>query len=231
MNHRGPVRLSTSLTPLVVVCLLLSACEGVRQVQVPIGNENLAGLYWEPAKSLSPGVLLVPAPGEVKEGWVPLATRLHEQGYGILAFDPRPQGTSDADTLLADVRAGVSFLREQEKVDAARIGIIGSSRAANAALIFAVREPLARLAVAISPGPEEGGLAAEPALRDYGFRPLLVVAAEGDEAGREAVQRLAAAAQSEAVVKIYAGNARGATLLAGPSSLLDDILTFLAACL
>lgn len=225
MNRCGASRRAL----LVLVCLVLPACEEVRKVQVTVGNENLAGLYWESAKSLSPGVLLVPAPGEAKEGWIPLATRLEQQGFGVLALDTRPQGASDTDSLLADVRAGVSFLREQRKVDAARIGIIGSSRAANAALSFAAREPLVRFAVAISPGPDESGLAGDSALRDYGFRPLLVVAAEGDEASREAAEPLAAAVQSEVVVKIYPGNARGTQLITAASSLVEDILVFLEA--
>ncbi|MGH9861902.1 MAG: dienelactone hydrolase family protein [Candidatus Acidiferrales bacterium] len=189
----------------------------------------MAGLYWEPSKNLSPGVLLAPAPGEVKEGWIALATRLRQQGYGVLALDPRPRGANDAEPLLADLRAGVSFLRQQKKIDAARIGLIGSTRAANAALCFAAKEPLLRFAVAISPGLDGGDLAAEPALRDYGFRPLLLVAAENDQASRGAVERLAASAQAGAVAKIYPGNAHGTQLLGSGASLADDIVVFLRA--
>lgn len=159
----------------------------------------MAGLYWEPPRRLSPAVLLLPGENGGKEDWLPLAARLRREGYGVLALDwGAPRG--DRDELLVDVRAAFEFLRAQKKVDAARIGLVGNALGADAALLFTAREPLARLVVLLAPGPSGPGAAMEQPLRDYGARPLLLVAAEDDAVAVDTARRLAAAAQGEAVV-------------------------------
>lgn len=200
-------------------------------MQLPLGSEQLAGLYWEPPQPHAPGVLLLPMLGHSKEDWIPLATRLSQEGYGVLALDLRQQGRTDRERLLADARAGFNFLREQKKIDAARIGLIGASIGANAALNFAAREPLARLVVLLSPGLNYRGVVTEPALRDYGARALMLAAAQEDLSSAPAVRRLADAAQAEPVVKLYPGGAHGTDLLEVGLPVSDDIVAFLQAYL
>lgn len=214
---------------MLLLSLAAMGCEGPRSVEVPLGSERLAGLYWEPTKRLAPGVVLLPMLGHGKEDWIPLATRLHREGYGVLALDLRELGRSDREHLLADVRAGVTFLRQRKRVDAARIGLIGASIGANAALIFAAQEPLVRVAALLSPGLDYRGVTTEPALRDYGARALLLVAGEEDLASAAAVRRLTEVAQGDTVAKLYPGNAHGTDLLAADSSVVDDLLVFLQA--
>lgn len=226
MPPRSPAPL---LIGLLLLCLLAPGCDEPRPVQVPLGSEQLAGLFWQPPEAVAPGVLLLPMLGHSKEEWIPFATRLRQEGYGVLALDLRQQGRTDRERLLADARAGFIFLREQKKVDAARIGLIGASIGANAALNFAAEEPLARLVVLLSPGLNYRGVTTEPALRDYGARELLLVAAEEDLSSAAAVRRLADAAQAEAVVKLYPGKAHGTDLLGVGLPVADDILAFLQA--
>jgi dienelactone hydrolase len=220
-----------STVAVVVFCLLAPACDAPRRVQVPLGSETLAGLYWEPKKGLSPGVLLLPMLGHGKEEWIPLAARLHQEGYGVLALDLREQGRTDREHLVADVRAAFSFLREQKKVDAARIAIIGASIGANAALNFAAQEPLVRLVVLLSPGLNYRGVLTEPPLRNYGARALMLVAAQEDLSSAPAVQRLADVAQGVTVSRIYSGDAHGTDLLGAGGPTTEDIVAFLQAYL
>ncbi len=157
-----------SLFVLLLLALLTTACDQPRPVQVVAGAERLPGLYWEPPKPLSRAVLLVHMLGRRKEDWISLATRLRQAGYGVLAIDLREQGRTGAPELLADLRAGFDFLRAEKKVDAARIGLVGASIGANAALNLAAQEPLVRLTALLSPGLNYRGVTTEPALRDYG---------------------------------------------------------------
>ncbi|MCH6553869.1 MAG: alpha/beta fold hydrolase [Acidobacteria bacterium] len=178
---------------------------------------------------MSRAVLLVHMLGHSKEDWIPLATRLRQAGYGVLAIDLREQGRTGAPQLLADLRAGFDFLRAEKKVDAARIGIVGASIGANAALNLAAQEPLVRLTALLSPGLNYRGVTTEPALRDYGARPLFLAAAEEDLASAQAVRRLAQVAQGTSVTKLYPGRAHGTDLLTVVPGLEQELLAFLQA--
>lgn len=170
-----------------------TGCDAPRQVQIPLDGKTLEALYWEPAKRLSPAVLLVAPAGQEKESWVSLATRLRQQGYGVLALE-LSAGESAGDEL----RGVFEYLRLRKKVDAARIGIVGADEAANAALEFAAREPLVRLVVMLSPDAKATQADTVAPLRDYGFRPILVVSEDGQAA--TAVEQLAAASSGRATV-------------------------------
>jgi len=204
-----------TLSGLILFSLLAAGCDAPRPVQLLVGDQQLAALYWEPPRRLSPAVLLLPAEGGKKEDWLPLATRLRKEGYGVLALDWSRHEPADREAWLADVYAGFAFLRAQKKVDAARIGLVGVALGASVALDFAAREPLARLVVLGSPGLNDFD-AVRDSLRDYGARPLLLLAVEEHTAAADAARRLAAAAQGEAVVMRLPAteSERGAEILA-----------------
>lgn len=165
---------SRALALVILSFLFLAGTrDGSRRVQVPVNGKLQEGLYWEPPKQLSPAVLLLAPPGQEKESWVSLGTRLRQQGYGVLALE-----LSDGESAGDELRAAFEYLRLRKKVDAARIGIVGANQAANAALEFAAREPLVRLVVLLSPEVKATELETGALLRDYGFRPLLWIAAE-----------------------------------------------------
>lgn len=223
-RHRLP-----ALLALFFLVGATAACDTPKPVAVPLGDQSLSGLYWEPPHDLSPAVLLLPMLGHGKEDWIPLATQLRKQGYGVLALDLREQGRTGPKELAADTGAGFMFLRRQKKVDAARIGIIGASIGANAALRYAAEEPLVRLVVLLSPGQNYRGVTTEPAMRDYGARPLLLLGSEEDLSSAPAVHRLAAVAQGATTTKLYPGRAHGTDLLGSGSPASEEILAFLRA--
>lgn len=76
---------------------------------------------------------------------LPLDKPLHAAGYALLFFDARGHGRSDGDTFASlprfaeDLEHAVDWLQQQPDVDARRIGAIGHSVGAGAALLLASR--------------------------------------------------------------------------------------------
>lgn len=175
---RGLRSRALALVLLSLSLLAGTACDAPRRVQVSLNGRLREALYWEPSKRLSPAVLLAAPAGQGKESWIPLGTRLRQQGYGVLALE-LSAGESAGDEL----RAAFEYLRLRKKVDAARIGIVGADQAANAALEFAAREPLVRLVVLLSPGLDGSDKDTLAPAQKYGFRPILLVSpGEGSSA-------------------------------------------------
>ena len=216
---------------LLLLSLPLRSADAPAPVQVARseapGAPSLAGLWWKPRRDLAPAVILLPMMGRGKEDWGRLARRLHQDGLAVLAMDLSEQGRGSREQLEGDVRAAFRYLRAQKKVDAARIGLVGASIGANAALLFAAQEPLVRAVALLSPGLNYRGLTTEPALRSYGARPLFLAAGEDDFPSAQAVRRLAAAAQGEVVSKVYPGTAHGTDLLDAPVDLDAALVAFL----
>jgi len=178
---------------LSLLLLAGTGCDAARRVQIPLDGRTREALYWEPAQRLSPAVLLVAPAGQEKESWALLGARLRKQGYGVLALE-LSAGAGARDEL----RGAFEYLRLRKKVDAARIGIVGADEAANTALEFAAREPLVRLVVLLSPGAKATEADTVAPLRDYGFRPILLVGEDGQAA--PAVEQLTAASGGRATV-------------------------------
>ena len=89
---------------------------------------------------------------------IPYMRFLAEQGYGLLAFDMRAHGESDGDKFARgwesdlDVLAAVRYLETRGDVEAGRIGALGLSAGANAALYGAARTDQIRAIVADGTG-------------------------------------------------------------------------------
>ena len=90
-----------------------------------------------------------------------LARRLAENGYAVLAIDvnghgenrnPFNSGEAQNDSLRADVKNAVDFLRGSQFVDGSRIVVMGHSMGAGAALDYATNDPSVKGAVMISGG-------------------------------------------------------------------------------
>jgi len=88
----------------------------------------------------------------VLHGWggnaatmLPLAPPFHEAGYGLLLVEARNHGASDGDNFSSlprfaeDMESAIAWLQARSDVDARRIGLIGHSVGAAAALLVASR--------------------------------------------------------------------------------------------
>ncbi len=85
---------------------------------------------------------------------------LARNGYGVLAFDWRAHGESDGDLCtfgyyeVRDVAGALAWLRDQPDVDPERIGILGQSMGAVAAIRAAAQQSALKAVVAESPYPD-----------------------------------------------------------------------------
>src|SRR6202045_61230 len=90
-----------------------------------------------------------------------LARRLAENGYAVLAIDvnghgenrnPFNGGEAETDSLRANVKNAVDYLRDNQLVDGSRIVVMGHSMGAGAALDYATHDPTVKAAVMMSGG-------------------------------------------------------------------------------
>ena len=121
-----------------------------REVTFPSGGATLAGTLLLPdVTGRAPAVVFLHGSGP--EGrWASqfLANRLAARGIASLIFDKRGVGSSTGDwrtagpdDLAADAAAAVARLREEPRIDPARIGIHGHSQGGTLAPMVAARSP------------------------------------------------------------------------------------------
>ena len=125
-----------------------------REVAIPtLRGKTLFG-WFIAAGERAPALAIVHGWGGNAEMMLPLAKPLHAAGYALLLFDARSHGRSDGDNFASlprfaeDLEHAVDWLLRQPAVDARRVGVIGHSVGAGAALLLASRRP--DLAVVVS---------------------------------------------------------------------------------
>lgn len=116
-----------------------------REVTIPsVRGKTLFG-WLIPAGEGVPALAILHGWGGNAEMMLPLAKPLHLAGYTLLFFDARSHGRSDGDSFASlprfaeDLGHAVDWLQQQAGVDANRVGIIGHSVGAGAALLLASR--------------------------------------------------------------------------------------------
>ena len=127
------------------------APEGVR-----IEQPGVTGNYFRaPQPGRRPGILLLGgSEGGLGPGAVRQAKMLSQQGFDVLQlsyFGAPGQQPSLANVPLEVFSRGLDWLRAQPEVQADQIGLVGSSKGAEAALLFASREPAVKAVVAGMP--------------------------------------------------------------------------------
>ena len=118
-----------------------------REVVIPTeGGKTLFG-WFIPAGEGAPALAIVHGWGGNAQMMLPLAQPLNAAGYAQLFFDARSHGRSDGDSFASlprfaeDLEHAVGWLQRQPDVDACRIGVVGHSVGAGAALLLASRRP------------------------------------------------------------------------------------------
>ena len=95
----------------------------------------------------APALAILHGWGGNAEVMLPLARPLHEAGYALLFFDARSHGRSDGDSFASlprfaeDLEHAVRWLKARPEVDPQRVGVVGHSVGAGAALLVASRSP------------------------------------------------------------------------------------------
>jgi dienelactone hydrolase len=171
---------------------------------------------------------------------------MQTKGVNVLAIDGRgfgesvrtaegksvdPERTDAAvKAMLGDVGAALDFLSKQKNVDPARIGIVGASYGSSLALIYAADNPKIKAVALLSPGLNYfGNMQTVPAVKKYGDRPLLLVAAEDDKDSADAVRTLMVEGANEKYqTQIYNEGGHGTGLFRARVGLEDLLGQFLA---
>ncbi len=208
------------------------------------GNVGIVGTFYGSAKAGSPAVLLLHQWQSNRKSYDGFAKHLQAKGFGVLAIDGRGFGDSTKTTdnktvaaqrtvaavgeMIADVDNAFNFLATQKNVDAAKIGIVGASYGSSLAIIYAAKNKNVKATALLSPGINYfDNLPTEPAIKNYGDRPLLMVAAEDDKESADAVRKLKSeAADDKYETKIYDKGGHGTALFAvGLQDALEQFLT------
>jgi hypothetical protein len=209
---------------LLLLALGTLACENRTQVQVAIGEESFPAIYWRPPRSLSAAILLVASGVNSDPAWLEFGDRLQRSGYAVLSVEPEGSGASEGERE-ARVAAAYLFLRDLERIDAARLAAVGVGAAAPATLAFSAREPSIRALALLSPVASAEPKAFEDAITTYGWRPVLLAAGRAP-AQREQIERLSERAHGTVVVELDGSDREGAALLGAGSALERALLAF-----
>ncbi len=207
---------------------------------------EIIGTFYESPKANSAAVLLLHQFGSNRKSYYEFAKQLQIKGFGVLAIDGRGFGESVKTTdgkkvaaertddevkgMRADVSNAFDFLAKQKNVDAARIGIVGASYGSSLALIYGSENKQVKAVALLSPGLNYfGNMPTEPSIKNYGDRPILLVAADDDAESADSVKKLkASGANDKYEVKIYPKGGHGTGIFGakvGLEDLLEQFLT------
>lgn len=127
-----------------------------REVSVPANNGKRLFGWFIPVPGRGPALVVMHGWGGNAEMMLPLAAPLHAAGYSLLLVDARCHGRSDDDSFASlprfaeDIESALDWLAGQPEIDARRLGIVGHSVGAGAALLAASRRPGLRAVVSLA---------------------------------------------------------------------------------
>jgi pimeloyl-ACP methyl ester carboxylesterase len=129
------------------------------RVELRGGTGQLVGDFYIPeAAPPFPTVLLCHGLSSCKENYADIAQLLQQEGFAVLAYDCRGHGESGGaldGAAWRDVETVLGYCRQHPRVDAKRIGLLGSSMGAHNGLRAAAEYPLLRTVVAFCTAPGE----------------------------------------------------------------------------
>ncbi len=197
---------------------------------------QIAGSFYQPSRRPAPCVILVHMLTRSRDDWQVLASRLADAGIAALAIDLRGHGASGPDPRadanaaqdlspdLLDVQAARLFLSTRSDLGVTTVGIAGASTGANLAILAAASDPTIRSMALLSPGLDFRNLHAEPALRKYGERPVLMIASQEDGYATRSVRRLEKAGTGTREVRLVNGAGHGTAMLSRQPDLMSLIV-------
>jgi len=117
-----------------------------RDVRLATANNKFLHGWFVPACSQSsPALIVLHGWGGNSEMMLPVADPFYRAGYALLFIDARNHGASDSDSFSSlprfaeDLESALDWLQQQPETDPGRIGLIGHSLGAAAALLLASR--------------------------------------------------------------------------------------------
>jgi alpha-beta hydrolase superfamily lysophospholipase len=162
---------------LVAALALPNRAAASSQISLHTDDGVTIGAAWDAPSHPAPAVLLLHSYMRSHADWDPVASRLHDAGFGVLALDLRGHGSSagpmpseSLQPFTKDVKAAVDWLKRQPDVLSGHIGIAGLNLGATLAIIEAGADPAIRSLALVSPAAEFRGLRADQAMRTFAAR-------------------------------------------------------------
>lgn len=126
-------------------------------VRIPtVNGKTLFGWLVPAARDDAPALVILHGWGGNAEAMLPLAAPLHRAGFALLLIDARNHGHSDADSFSSlprfaeDLDQALDWLNDRRSVKPHRLGLVGHSVGAGAALLAASRRPDVAAVVSIA---------------------------------------------------------------------------------
>lgn len=219
-----------ALSSVVSLLLSLELLAATRQVTFRTQDGAIiAASYYEPPDRGAPAVILLHMLTRSRDDWQPVAQRLVESGFAVLAIDLRGHGASsgapagsnsgDLSRMVLDVRAARAFLDTRPEIVRGRLGIGGASIGANLAILAAADDPAVRSIALLSPGLDYRGLRVESAMRKYGDRPALLVAGSNDPYATRSIRQLATVGTGIRELRLLEAAGHGTVMLSRSADL------------
>jgi len=192
---------------------------------------NIAASLYEASRHPAPAVVLLHMLTRSRDDWQGFGNRLADAGISALAIDLRGHGSSGSGTvgadgeidlsrMMLDVTAASAYLTGRtDLVKPGAIGILGASVGASLAILEAAADPAIRSLALLSPGVEYRTLRVDEAMKKYGERPALLVAASNDPYALRSVKRLAAIGGGIRETRTLEGTGHGTVMLAREADL------------
>lgn len=221
---------------LVFVTVLSTIVPGRAAERVTVKTKDrtaLVGDFYPPnsqAQQKAPLVVLLHMLSRNRNDWQPYIPQLTAMGYAVFTMDLRGHGESnqrgherlnwrsfrksDYARMPGDLLETLDALSAyQDRIDLNSVAVIGASIGCNVALVAAAQRQTIRALVLLSPGLDYRGIKTKEAMRRYGNRPILLVAAEADAYSANSTRTLYKVAAGAKELKMYRGGAHGTRIL------------------
>ncbi len=184
----------------------------------------------------APAVLCLHQWRSDRNAFAGLASEMQKAGITVLAIDLRGHGGSvrsstggavSADrNAMADVAAGVEYLRGNRAADPERIGLIGASYGASNAVMYAAEDGRIAAVALLSPGLNYFNvLPIEPSVTKYKGS-MLAVAGREDVRSADAVRKIRDIAKGRAATQLYDNAGHGTDMLEAGVGLQRTVIEF-----
>ncbi len=204
----------------MILMLVAGAALAAQDVSLTTSDGVKLHARTESADGSSRGVVLVHMLDRNAGDWDMFAGKLARSGLNTIAVDLRGHGSSamagqelsptDFQNMLHDVNAAAAWLRDH---GVSEISCVGASIGANLCLQAGAANADVVNVVLLSPGLNYKGITTPPALKEYGNRPLLIVASEEDTTSSHASGLLLERAQGQVHFEALQGAGHGTRML------------------
>lgn len=215
--------------------------EGTKDITEPGNGENitlttsdgvqLAADFYAPERlnEDTDVLILVHEAYRDRSSWDNFRIAAQETGFAVIALDLRGHGQSGGDLVFDeaidhDIDAVLDWISASPDLNEDRIAIAGASVGANLALRAGARHTQINSLALLSPGMMYWEIGIESAILDYGRRPSLLVASEGDAYSATSVQRLNELGRGYDKLVIYPGTGHGTEMIRSQPDLIPMML-------